>query len=92
MSTSILETISNEFTTAAEAVGQSVVAIYSRRWMPASGVVWRNGIIVTADHNLRREDEIPVVGPGGTRVQASMAGRDPSAAALWRSSLGSVSK
>lgn len=78
MSTSVLETISNELSAASEAVGPSVVAIYSRRWMPASGVVWRKGVIVTADHNLRRDEELPVVGHDGIRVHASLAGRDPS--------------
>jgi len=78
MSTSVLETISNEFAAAAEAVGPSVVAIYARRWMPASGVVWKPGVIVTADHNLRREEEIVVVGHDGKRIPAKLAGRDPS--------------
>src|SRR3974390_3682729 len=78
MSPLVLETISNEFVAAAEAVGPSVVAIYARRWMPASGVVWKPGVIVTADHNLRREEEIVVVGHDGKRIPAKLAGRDPS--------------
>jgi len=78
MSTSVLETISNELSAVSDSVGPSVVAIYSRRWMPASGVVWGKGVIVTADHNLRREEDLPVIGHGGVRVQASVAGRDPS--------------
>ena len=78
MSTSVLESISNEFAAASEAVGPSVVAIYARRWMPASGVVWRKGVIVTADHNIRREEDITVVGHDGKSVQASLTGRDPS--------------
>jgi len=78
MSSSVLETISNEFAAAAEAVGPSVVAIYARRWMPSSGVVWRNGVVVTADHNLRREEDITVVGADGKITKADLAGRDPS--------------
>jgi S1-C subfamily serine protease len=78
MSTSVLESISNEFATAAETVGQSVVAIYARRWMPSSGAVWRNGVIVTADHNIRREEDITVVGGDGKITKAELAGRDPS--------------
>jgi S1-C subfamily serine protease len=78
MAISVLETISNECSVAADAVGRSVVAVYSRRWMPASGLVWRKGVIVTADHTIRREEEIPVIGQNGTRLQASIAGRDPS--------------
>jgi serine protease DegQ len=78
MSASILETISNEFSAAAEAVGPSVVAIYARRWMPGSGVVWRPGVVVTADHNLRREEDITIVAADGKATRAELAGRDPS--------------
>jgi S1-C subfamily serine protease len=78
MSSSVLETISNEFAAAAELVGPSVVAIHARRWMPGSGLVCKPGVIVTADHNLRREDDILVVGHNGKAVKATLAGRDPS--------------
>ena len=75
---SILETLSNDFAAAAGAVGPSVVAIYGRRWMPSSGIQWRKGVVVTADHTIRREDEIPVVAEGGKTFKANLAGRDPS--------------
>jgi len=78
MSASVLETISNEFAAAAEAVGPSVVAIYARRWMPGSGVVWRQGTVVTADHNIRREEDITIVGADGKTTKAELVGRDPS--------------
>jgi S1-C subfamily serine protease len=77
MSASVLEAISNEFAAAAEAVGPSVVAVYARRWMPGSGVVWQKGVVVTADHNLRREEDITVVGADGKTTKAELAGRDP---------------
>jgi len=75
---SVLETLSNDFAAAAEAVGPSVVAIYGRRWMPSSGIQWRRGVIVTADHTIRREEDITVVLEGGNAIKASLAGRDPS--------------
>jgi serine protease DegQ len=75
---SVLETLSNEFAAAAEAVGPSVVAIYGRRWMPSSGIQWRKGVIVTADHCIRREEDITVVLEGGNAIKASLAGRDSS--------------
>jgi S1-C subfamily serine protease len=78
MASSVLETLSNDFAAAAEAVGGSVVAIYGRRWMPSSGIQWRKGVIVTAHHTIRREEDITVVGDGGEPVKASLAGRDPS--------------
>lgn len=75
---SVLETLSNDFAAAAEAVGSSVAAIYGRRWMPSSGIQWRKGFIVTAHHTIRREEDITVVAAGGKSFKASLAGRDPS--------------
>jgi S1-C subfamily serine protease len=78
MASSVLETLSNDFAAAAEAVGSSVVAIYGRRWMPSSGIQWRKGVIVTAHHTIRREEDITVVGERGKSAKANLAGRDPS--------------
>ena len=78
MASSVLETLSNELSSAAEAVGGSVVAIYGRRWMPSSGIQWRKGVIVTAHHTIRREEEITVAVDVGKTAKATLAGRDPS--------------
>ena len=75
---SVLETLSNDFAAAAEAVGSSVAAIYGRRWMPSSGIQWRKGFIVTAHHSIRREEDITVVAAGGKSFKANLSGRDPS--------------
>jgi S1-C subfamily serine protease len=40
--------------------------------------VWRAGIIVTAEHALRRDEEIQVTLPDGRIVPATLAGRDSS--------------
>jgi S1-C subfamily serine protease len=78
MTNSILETISNEFATAAEKVAGSVVAVYARRWMPTSGIEWKKGVIVTAHHGVQRDEDIKVLLPGSRAVSAKLAGRDPS--------------
>src|SRR6267378_3190535 len=39
---------------------------------------WRSGIIVTAEHALRRDEEINVTLPDARVVPATLAGRDPS--------------
>jgi S1-C subfamily serine protease len=54
-----------------------VVAVDARRRFSASGVVWRPGIVVTAEHAIRREDDIAVTLPGGDIAAAKLAGRDP---------------
>jgi len=54
---------------------RSVVRVDGRR-APASGLVWADGVVVTAHHNLER-DEVEVGLPGGRTVPAEVAGRDP---------------
>jgi S1-C subfamily serine protease len=78
MTNSILETISNEFASAAEKVGGNVVAVHARRWMPTSGIEWKKGVIVTVHHGVQRDEDIKVLLPEGRAVSAKLAGRDPS--------------
>jgi S1-C subfamily serine protease len=53
------------------------VTVHARRHIPSSGLHWRPGIIVTAEHTVRRDEEIAIVLPGGRTVPATVAGRDP---------------
>jgi len=78
MTTSVLETLSNEFAAAASEAAAAVAAIYGRRWMPSSGIQWQKGIFVTADHTIRREEDIPLFVEEGKPFKARLAGRDPS--------------
>lgn len=78
MANSILETISSEFASAAEKVGNSVVAVHARRWMPTSGIEWKKGVVVTVHHGVQRDEEINVLLGSGRAVSAKLAGRDPS--------------
>jgi len=70
--------LSSEFASAIDRAGLSVVAVHARRRIPSSGVQWRPGIIVTADHTVEKDEEISVTLPDGRRVPATLAGRDPS--------------
>jgi len=45
--------------------------------MPSSGVLWRKDVVVTAEHALKRDEEITVTLPDGRNVAATLAGRDP---------------
>ncbi|HUI13309.1 MAG TPA: trypsin-like peptidase domain-containing protein [Xanthobacteraceae bacterium] len=63
----------------AEAVrqaGRSVVTVHCHEGLAASGVHWRRGVIVTADHVLDRDAAIRVELPDGSTVRATLAGRD----------------
>lgn len=68
--------LSIELAATAEKAGRSVAAVNARWRNASSGVVWREGVIITADHTIRREEEIRVTLPDGRTVSAEVAGRD----------------
>jgi S1-C subfamily serine protease len=74
----MLSNISEGLATAAEKAGASVVTVRARHRVPSSGIYWRKGVIVTAEHTIRREDEISILLSEGKEVSATLAGRDPS--------------
>src|SRR5207344_2144743 len=63
---------------AVDEVAHCVVAVLASRHGPASGVLWRPGVVVTTAHTIRRDDGIRVVLPDGTRSDAVLAGVDTS--------------
>jgi len=74
-----LVTISEEMANVVERAAASLVRVEGRRRMPASGIVWSaDGVIVTAHHVVTRDENVRVGLPGGERVAAAVAGRDPS--------------
>ena len=58
-------------------VAPSIVEIASHRSL-ASGFVWREGLIITADESLSDEGQILVEFADGTQRPAGVVGRDPS--------------
>ncbi len=75
---SVLLDLSNNLADAVERAGSSTVAVHARQRHPASGVLWRPGVIVATDHTVERDDDITVTLPDGKSVSATLAGRDPS--------------
>ena len=73
-----LNALSHDLAHVVEQVSPSVVAVNARRHLSSSGVYWRDGIIVTAAHTIRRTDEISVTVASGQSVVATLAGVDPS--------------
>ncbi len=74
----MLNALSHDLAHVVEQVSPSVVAVNARRRLSSSGVYWRDGIIVTASHTIRRTDEISVIVASGQSVVATLAGVDPS--------------
>ena len=73
---SSLVSLSNELAKLVEEFQSHVVAVHARAHYPSSGVHWRPGIVVTADHTVGQEEDIQVTLPSGKRVEATLAGRD----------------
>ena len=57
-------------------LGPSVVRVDARGGRPASGIIWADNLVLTADHVLEREDTVQVTGATAT-VKATIVGRDP---------------
>src|ERR1700694_4454214 len=72
-----LVALSNELAAAVEHAGSSVVTVNARPRMASSGVHWRPGVIVTAEHTVKHDEEITLAIPGGGSVPATLVGRDP---------------
>jgi S1-C subfamily serine protease len=54
-----------------------VVRVEGRRRGPASGVVWSaDGLVVTANHVLERDEEVEIGLPSGDETTAEVVGRD----------------
>lgn len=75
-SSSTLSELSSQLASAVEAAANFIVSIHARRRIPSSGIVWRDGIVVSASHTVRKDDEIPITLPGGESTVAKVAGRD----------------
>jgi S1-C subfamily serine protease len=69
--------LSGRLAEAVERAAASVVRVEGRRRGPSSGVVWGDGLIVTADHVLEWDEGIEVTPGGGPAVAATLVGRDP---------------
>lgn len=74
---SSLLTFSHDLADAVERAGRSVVAINAGQRRSSSGVHWQPGVIVTAEHNLKRDEEIIIALPHSTPISATLIGRDP---------------
>jgi S1-C subfamily serine protease len=73
----ILSNFSTSLADLAERAGHSAVAVEARHRIGSSGFLWKPDIIVTADHAIRRDEDIPVILPDGNRASAELVGRDP---------------
>lgn len=71
-----LSDLSRDIAELVERCGPSIVQVDARRGRSATGVVWGDNLVLTADHVLEHDDAI-TVSAGAAAVKASVAGRDP---------------
>jgi len=69
---------SNQLAATVAAAAQSVVAVHGGGRRPSSGIIWQPGLVVTAEETVARDTDLALTLPDGSRVQATLAGRDPS--------------
>jgi S1-C subfamily serine protease len=71
--------LSNEIAQLVKASSPFIVRVEARRHVPASGIIWSaDGLVVTANHVIRRDENINVGLPDGQSTTATLVGRDPS--------------
>ena len=71
-----LRALSDELAAAVDRASRSLVAIHARPRIAASGVYWRDGIVVAANHTIRKDADIRLTMPEGGEARASVVGRD----------------
>src|SRR5215813_2665522 len=70
------QSFSAELARVAEEAGKSVVAIHSGHRHSGSGVLWRENIVVTADHLIRDDDQVSVLFSSEESAKGTILGRD----------------
>lgn len=76
--TTQLTQFSDALVGAVDVAARSTVLVNARRRLPATGVVWSaDGLVVTANHVVERDEEIGILLPGEIETSATVVGRDP---------------
>lgn len=68
--------LSDDLAGAVERAAGAIVAVHAAYRSPSSGVIWRDQVVVTAAHTVRREEDIEVTLADGSRAAAALAGVD----------------
>lgn len=72
-----LNDVSNILAKHVEQVTQAIVAVNAREHLPSTGIHWLQGVVVTAAHTVKRDEDISITLPGGNTIPATLAGLDP---------------
>src|SRR5258708_31867307 len=72
-----LTDLSSQLSSTVERASQYTVAIRARRRIPSSGSIWRDGLIVSASHTVRRDGRVSVTLPNRESLEATVVARAP---------------
>jgi len=73
-----LQELSNAMAAAVEGLTPSLLRVDGRQRLPATGIAWsEDGLIVTANHVLERDENINITLHDGSSHEATLVGRDP---------------
>src|ERR1700680_1217488 len=70
-----LSDLSDEIARVVAGLAPSLVRVDARGGRPATGIIWADNLVLTADHVIEADDAILVPG-APTAVKASVVGRD----------------
>lgn len=73
----LLGTLSTQMADAVERVAAGLVQVRGRPRQAASGLVFADALVLTADHVVEREEDLSVETPAGQVLAAQLVGRDP---------------
>lgn len=68
--------LSNGLADAVEQVGRSLVGVDARQHTPSTGIYWREGLVVAAEHTIEREGDITLILPDGQTTKATLVAAD----------------
>ncbi len=74
--TNLLKTLSNQMADAVERVEPALVLVNGRPRQPASGIVYAENLVLTADHVLEREEDLTIQTHDKRTLAAQFVGRD----------------
>jgi S1-C subfamily serine protease len=69
--------LSDAMSNAVETGSNYTVLVNSRRRFPATGIVYKPDLIITADHVVENDEDIVIIGADQVQYKATLAGRDP---------------
>ena len=68
---------SGELAEAVDRAGRAIVGVAARPRLGSTGVHWRQGLVVTANHTVRTDEGITITRADGRTVGAVLVARDP---------------